>query len=353
MMRHARHRHLAALLRLLACAGYEFTFPGHSGFGNQVQQILPALFLAAATNRVVVLPPFLAFSERSDRSVSLNIERAPGGLVSRSCQHAGRGPVKRTHDPRKSGLIRQSEAQLARVCRCVEHGECRQLVNVSSRHQYELNITQNVGPPGALERWSTVYDLDGFPHRERGCADGPLCDTVHATLLNRRAPAATTFCHSNASLAGETSPTCGEQLRMVRDMHVAGNASSPPLCLGPLNSWWLVRVLEKCSLGWPAATALLHFGLPLRSALRRWERRHLPPACDVCVYVRIGDNTNARRAYALFEAEVRLHQHLPPYGRCTSPLASYGRCAKRWGRTPRQRRRSTLTVITTRLHESG
>ena len=51
MMRHARHRHLAALaalLRLLACAGYEFTFPGHSGFGNQVQQILPTLFLAGA-----------------------------------------------------------------------------------------------------------------------------------------------------------------------------------------------------------------------------------------------------------------------------------------------------------------
>ena len=46
-----------------------FTYPVHSGFGNQVQELLPALFLAHATGRTAVLPPLLPYSTDISRGV--------------------------------------------------------------------------------------------------------------------------------------------------------------------------------------------------------------------------------------------------------------------------------------------
>ena len=261
----------------------DFTFPVHSGFGNQYQQLLPALFLAQATGRRVILPPLLAFSSSLSSSAALNVEMLH--LAQRSCSR-GESDFKKQH------LVDQSERQFGRVCDCSQQGICSGSASFRG-HVYHFDLAKKV-PRGPLVQWNRVYNLTGFPHRERTCDERRLCGNIpdramHATLMNRFVPAANGWC--NDSQPGESSPTCGEQLWQVH--HLAVN-SSAPLCLGPLNTWWLVRVLEKCSHSFPTARALLHFGLPLHGGLREWLRLHFEaePQCDLCVYIRLTDKDN-------------------------------------------------------------
>lgn len=99
------------------------TFPQHSGFGNQVQGLLPAIFLSATTGRPLVMPPLLGFSADGPRSASLNLEDA------RTADHWLRKPgcTNGTVDGRKEGLVIRSEEQIAFVCACMaDEGRCMQ-----------------------------------------------------------------------------------------------------------------------------------------------------------------------------------------------------------------------------------
>jgi len=278
---------------------FEFTFPAHSGFGNQMQQVLAALFLAQETNRTLILPPLL------EHRAALDLEHS--SLLSGKC----RAPDKfHVIDEHKERILNLSEFRHAAICDCMQQGRCDHLIK-QGKSRYKVHL-QGVLTPGRLGRWGHVFNLSRFPHRERGCNERLLCmpdvasnahtrrtcalgydltgrcpwnvtkpshSTLHATLLNRRAPAGPVWCN-------DQKPHCEEQLEMVRRLH---RHTSSPLCLGPLNNYFRVEVLEKCARDYPMAHILLNYGLPLNLALRPWQEQFLNSTCDLCAYIRLSD----------------------------------------------------------------
>merc|ERR1712087_375338 len=88
--------------------------------------------------------------------------------------------------------------------------------------------------------------------------------------------------------------------------------SPMPLCLGPLNNYFRVNVLEHCRGNHLTARVLLKYGLPLQLGLRPWQERFLNNTCDLCTYVRLNDRRKGflreRATFATSVMEAALRQ---------------------------------------------
>ena len=299
----------------------DITFPGHSGFGNQVQQLLAALYLAHESQRTLVMPPLLAFSSDGTRSASLNLEdarTADAALRMRSCANG-------TYDGRKLELLLRAEEQHALMCACVRNGSAcvHQRGTVRLAYKYarmsrtsgrllryvqlaSASLAGGVVAEGAgrarprtslrsalnqldLAGWRAssaeqpelrvasferIYDFSGFAVRTRACSEGQLCARLDATLMNNAEPAAGAWCDF-----GATRPSCADLPRIVAAASAhraaAGGGQAPLVCLGPLNDYFLVDVLERCACEQPLAATLLARGLPLAPPVRPWAEEHL------------------------------------------------------------------------------
>ena len=279
---------------------HEFTFPGHSGYGNQVQALLAALFLSRAANRRVVVPPLLS-SGKDERSASLAVS---GGIAGRRCTFPASPRIKheevmtknnsRLIDRRKATLLAMAEVRFGAVCQG-EHG---------------ADERRAVDPERS---WAHFSFTAGFAARCYRCTERPVCKTLHATLLHKEPELlATTRCaNGTKELTPAQTPSCAEIVRIV-----ATHRTSRMLCLGPLNDRFYTHILPKCASSFPLARALAQFGLPLGAGVRDalpWAR---PSSCRLCLYARVqdGKESSQRSRRKLMASIERRLKKLAPHG---------------------------------------
>lgn len=305
------------------------TFAQHSGFGNQIQGLLAAIFLSAASRQTLLVPPLLTFSADGVRSAALNLEDP---LTSDYWQRMP-GCINGSLDGRKEALLMRAEEQVAMACACMRNESClhkRSVIRFNlhchmvTRHnlcrsgKLAIDADPQLLPHGhrasrARPRWTKqldvdlrswraahpramtaarlpgadqIYDLSQFDTRSRQCSDGQVCDRMDATLLNSQVASAGPWCDD-----GVTMPSCEATLPQLR---LRNDTSSPwrhTTCLGPLNDYFQQASppLRRCAAQEPLAETLDRFGLPLRDELRAWIDAHLPRPCALCVYVRFRD----------------------------------------------------------------
>ena len=233
--------------------------PLPSGYGNQVQALLAALFLSTAANRTLIVPPLLSHHASAEFPRAFAWETRRGS----ACAYTKR-PTTRLVDRRSLMLVQHSERSIGEACRGSFGPDERKAV--TSEHA-----------------WGWFDVAAGFPVRAHQCSEQPVCSTLHATLLQRERELLATSPCRNRTLGLSDAPSCAESIEIVR----AHEAS--PLCLGPLNDRIGIHVLPKCAATHPMAKALMQFGLPLRADVDPLLLRRLPPTCGLCVYARIPD----------------------------------------------------------------
>jgi hypothetical protein len=226
------------------------TFATHSGFGNQIQALLVAVFVASLSNRTLIVPPII------QHSASLPL----GPFAQRSCQKrasAWSGDEGNGVDCRKLRYMALSERKLHSLCIGV--------------------------PRWNPDRWDDVYSMERFPTQQRACEHGTLCHTVHADLH-----VGTRELNANCS----RTLSCEDMLGLVSQQHV------PLVCLGVLNDWFFRAkiegengtVLRACAQEHLLARELEELGLPLAAGMERALRELVSDRGPCrCLFVRLPD----------------------------------------------------------------
>ena len=194
-------------------------FVSPSGYGNQVQALLAALFLSTAANQTLVVPPLLTHYASAGLRSDLQGGRCanPAHPKHHKSEDTSLGMFI---DRRKRMLVRFSERSFGLAC------------NGSFGPHEHAAVTND-------RTWGWFDVATGFNARGYRCTERPLCSTLHATLL-RTEPAlvASSRC-KNGTLEPNQTPSCAESIQIVK------THSASPLCLGPLNDRFYTHLLPK------------------------------------------------------------------------------------------------------------
>ena len=260
----------------------------HSGTGVQLQALTTAAFLANATGRSLLVPPWLT---RANMPKEL---WDPTQVVSRRCKEPYVSASKQT-------IHRWSEQMMCPLC------HRKKLDTFSS--VYELS--ELVRPVKFLNdqyckhcskirpsTW-TCPKVDMDPHllllamrdknRQRG--KWPWSTTGNSTV---KADCMQTLQHLKPS-----PQSCARVLHAINHaslLIVANDSKRSNLCVGPLNDYFFEKpygvdstLIGRCASSHPMASKLVRFGLPLRREVVDLIPKLFRRPCDVCIYVRLPD----------------------------------------------------------------
>ena len=250
----------------------ELSYVTHSGFGHQYESLMRGLFLAAATNRTLIVPPFMGHKN------NLDINGAVGCVGSRQ--------IWEYHV--KEDLLNRSKAALS--TNCTQGGDS----------------------------FFQLFDFEGLPARDGGCG------TVQSrTSVSLPCPAVV---HDSLTVYGSgtcTSPRpCEETIKRVTNGVISNPiflsklrkakaissvvSASEPFCLGPINDYFVHGLLQNCRQHHALADEYLRYGLPWNSKLvgaLSELQPPVPPASCACYYVRLPDH-NTPRVYSRHSGNV-------------------------------------------------
>ena len=263
------------------------SYAHHSGGGVQLESLTTAAFLANVTGRELIVPPWLVRGQMS------KVHWDPHKVVRRSC---GPGHISSA----KQYLQRLSDKQFCTRC---------------AKHQNALK----------LDSLLQVFNIRAVARaRRRGCADCPLCQSMHLDthLLLRPRNSSLRQPRVNCSQVAvdlRSPASCRQLLTSISE----GASAMKTLCLGPLNDWFAESphghagtILARCAATYPLAARLDHAGLPLRPevlvgfarAIGSWDPSPWA-SCSTCIFARLPDDSgNTSRALAL-SALIRRNKH--------------------------------------------
>ena len=232
----------------------------HSGFGHQYDSLMRGLFLAAATNRTLLVPPLMGHKDNADISGT------------KGCT----GAKQIWEYTVKTKLLHASNDALIR--RCARGGDS----------------------------FFQLFQLSGLPALDAGCGTVGRRTRVTIPCPERVEDTLTTY-HKPPD--GKGMGWCDEP-RPCQELldRVANGTHGPPIlgarpqanrtrpgthCLGPINNYFVRDLLNRCAGVHPLAEEYRRFGLPWRpstlAALARLQPP-LPPSGCTCVYVRLPDH---------------------------------------------------------------
>ena len=272
----------------------------HSGMGVQLQALTNAVFLANATGRALMLPPWLL------RHHMTTDHWNPRWLMGRKCHvpHV---------EPSKELLNRWSQSALCDQCNATKresfssvfaiHELVKPLDALTDEQCQLCNATQAYWCPQCTSQTCTkACKSSACPHVD---LDTHLLHLAPDNRLRKRWVWSTTG-------KSTTSVDCAQTLKHLtssprscaRLLHAVASAGSmiprrqnrSALCVGPLNDWLFEMpfgvnstLLGRCASSHPVARRLLRQGLPLRRDLIAMLPRLFPQPCNFCVYVRLPD----------------------------------------------------------------
>ena len=243
----------------------DLTYIVHSGYGNQLQSLLAAVFVANVTGHRIAAPPLF------EHSASPRF----GRTMTRSCQ-----PKRFIGSP--FGVDAHKHARAAAATKVV--------AEACAPPQFESS--------GTFDDWQKLFDLSAHAAlARRASVCSWACPQVHADLHL-----------ATAELNGNCTRALPCDLLLSYTSNVSSRrppaaASGAPLCLGLLNDWFFGErpLLAACAASSSRvarhhaklAAELDTFGLPLADDATRWLARLVPsPRSCLCMYVRLPDNHN-------------------------------------------------------------
>ena len=270
----------------------------HSGSGVQLQALTTAVFLANATGRALIVPPWLKHKDMP------KIMWDPSQITSRKCKTTFIGGTKEklTHmsEDMLCGLCKQNQTldafaslydfrELVTVLETFTHKRCS---TCSRRAAGRCNTcsrrpTRVVCPKTDLD--AHLLHLNEYDPRR---AVWKWSTTGNSTKV--------ADCGQTLQHLGPSAHSCARILNAVNDAsNLSGLPNRSAFCVGPLNDWFFDKpyglgstILGRCEAAHPLAKQLSHSGLPLRKEVVSLLPQLFPKPCDVCIYVRLSDGKN-------------------------------------------------------------
>ena len=266
----------------------ELTYASHSGYGNQYQALLAALFVANQTGRVLVVPPLLGHYQ------SLAID----GKTLSSRNLAGRACSRDFYKDRTSSFVTRKQLLATEAWTAI----ARHLRAACAKQQQ-------------IDQWSDVFNLSAYRTRPLTCEDLEVTSRVSSVTGTCR-----TALHADLHLGTlADNQNCQKGFSCDETLGMVGRQGWQSLvCLAQLDDWTYVAngpddaVLRRCqrhSAHGPAhgsehgsserqqyvaerqhvAEELDQQGLALHHRLLESLPHHFPSRCAACAYLRMPD----------------------------------------------------------------